>query len=165
MRNLLDWEYAFAQSEVMRTFGKRGATVRAGLTLMLALGATLGAPSDARASVFGGCAGTYDTGVPGTVGWVDSGVMLGVEAARPPASFEVVGPDGTTTTYPDGVGLIPPTDSMPLWFAPVDQVGDYIVTIAEEVCSAAVTELAEIVVPDLPLDTVWVSRSAPIPQH
>ena len=114
----------------------------------------------AQASVFGGCAGTYDTGVPGVVGWVDGGVMLGLEAARPPASFDIVAPDGITTTYRGGVGLIPPTDSMPLWFAGVDQLGDYIVTIDDEVCTVSVSALAEMELPELPLDTFWESRSA-----
>jgi hypothetical protein len=119
-------------------------------------------PTTARASILGGCAGTYDTGVPGAVGWVDGGVMLGLEAARPPSSFKVVGPDGTRTTYTDGAGLIPPTDSMPLWFAPVDQLGDYTVTIDDEVCIVTVTDLAAAPTHDDEVEiSSWTAHSAP----
>ena len=116
--------------------------LRGRLTVASLLVGALVLPLPARAEILSGCAGTYDTGVPGAVGWVDGGVMLGLEAARPPGSFEVVGPDGTRTAYTDGAGLIPPTDSMPLWFAPVDELGDYTVTIDDEVCIVSVTDLA-----------------------
>jgi hypothetical protein len=100
-------------------------------------------PGAARASILAGCVGTDDTAVPGVVGRVDVGVMLGTEAAQAPGLTTVVAPDGTTTSYRDGDGLIPPTDVMPIWFAPVGQLGDYVITTDGDACVATVTALAE----------------------
>jgi hypothetical protein len=127
----------------MRTFNNLGAIIRAGSALVLVLGVALGTPSRAQASILAGCVGTDDTAVPGVVGWVDVGVMLGTEAAQAPGLTTVVAPDGTTTNYLNGDGLIPPTDEMPIWFAPVDQLGNYTVTTDGDACIATVTALAE----------------------
>jgi hypothetical protein len=110
-----------------------------------------------------GCVGTDDTAVPGAVGWVDVGVMLGTGAALAPELTTVVAPDGATTNFPNGDGLIPPTDEMPIWFALVDQLGDYTVTTDGDDCKVTVTSLAEAPTPpSLPSDTAWEARSAPI---
>ena len=120
-------------------------------------------PGAARASILAGCVGTDDTAVPGAVGWVDVGVMLGTGAALAPELTTVVAPDGTTTIFPNGDGLIPPTDEMPIWFALVDQIGDYTVTTDGDDCKVTVTSLAEAAtLPSLPSDTAWEARSAPI---
>jgi hypothetical protein len=120
-------------------------------------------PGTARASILAGCVGTDDTAVPGAVGWVDVGVMLGTEAAQAPGLTTVVAPDGTTTNFLSGNGLIPPTDEMPIWFALVDQIGDYTVTTDGDDCTVTVTTLAEAATPSsLPSDTGWEARSAPI---
>ena len=100
-------------------------------------------PRVARASILAGCVGTDDTAVPGVVGWVDVGVMLGTEAAQAPGLTTVAASDGTTTNYLNGDGLILPTDEMPIWFAPVNQLGDYTVTTDGDACVATVTALAE----------------------
>ena len=122
-------------------------------------------PGAAYASILAGCVGTDDTAVPGVVGWVDVGVMLNTEAARAPGLTTVVAPDGTTTTYRDGNGLIPPTDEMPIWFAPVDRLGDYTVTTDGDECTVTVTTLAESATPpSLPSDSGWEAHSAPINQ-
>jgi hypothetical protein len=143
MRNLLDWEYVVAQSWVMRTLSRLSRILRVGLMLTLVLGVVLGTPIRAQASILAGCVGTDDTAVPGVVGWVDVGVMLGTEAARAPGLTTVVAPDGTATNFLNGEGLIPPNDEMPIWFAPVNQLGDYIVTNDGDECKVAVTALAE----------------------
>jgi hypothetical protein len=123
--------------------------------------------SPVRASILAGCVGTDDTAVSGVVGWVDVGVMLGTEAAQAPELTTVVAPDGTTTNFRDGDGLIPPTDEMPIWFAPVDQLGGYTVITDGEECAAVVTAQSEAITVDraeLVSGVVgsWVSRSAPV---
>ena len=120
-------------------------------------------PGAARASILAGCVGTDDTAVPGVVGWVDVGVSLGTEAARAPGLTTVVAPDGTATDFLNGDGLIPPTDEMPIWFAPVNQLGDYAVTTDGDACTVTVTALAEAATPpSLPSDTIWEAHSAPV---
>ena len=116
--------------------------------LVLAVIAMFGAqlivsPSSARASILAGCVGTDDTSVAGVIGWVDVGVMLGTEAARAPGLTTVIAPDGTPTNFLNGDGLIQPTDEMPIWFAPADQLGDYTVTTDGDACVATVTALAK----------------------
>jgi hypothetical protein len=52
---------------------------------------------------------------------------------------------------------------MPIWFALVDQIGDYTVTTDGDDCTVTVTTLAEAATPSsLPSDTGWEARSAPI---
>ena len=120
---------------------KRGLLVLAASAMFCAQ--LIVSPSLARASILAGCVGTDDTAVPGAVGWVDVGVMLGTEAARAPGLTTVVAPDGTATNFLNGDGLIPPTDEMPIWFAPVNQLGDYAVTTDGDECTVTVTALAE----------------------
>ena len=122
-------------------------------------------PNPVRASILAGCVGTDYTAVPGVVGWVDVGVMLGTEAAQAPGLTTVIAPDGTTTSYRDGDGLIPPTDEMPIWFAPVHQLGDYTVTTDGDECTVAVTALPlEAATTSIPIDVGWEAHSAPINQ-
>ena len=122
-------------------------------------------PGAAYASILAGCVGTDDTAVPGVVGWVDVGVMLGTETAQAPGQTTVVAPDGTTTNYHGGNGLIPPTDEMPIWFAPVDQLGDYTVMTDGNECTVAVTALPlDAATASIPIDVGWEARSAPINQ-
>jgi hypothetical protein len=91
--------------------------------------------------------------------------MLGTEPAQAPGLTTVVAPDGTTTTYRDGNGLIPPTDEMPIWFAPIDRLGDYTITTDGDECTVTVTTLAKVATPSsLPSDSGWEARSAPINQ-
>jgi hypothetical protein len=145
----------------MKTFGMLGGILRVALALMIVLGVALGTPSRAQASILAGCVGTDDTAVPGVVGWVDVGVMLGTEAAQAPGLTTVVAPDGTTTNFLNGDGLIPPTDEMPIWFAPVDQLGDYAVTTDGDACIATVTALARDEEPTLhSLNIDWEVHSA-----
>lgn len=145
----------------MRTFSNLGAIIRAGSALVLVLGAALAVPSRAQASILAGCVGTDDTAIPGVVGWVDVGVMLGTEAAQAPGLTTVVAPDGTTTNFLNGDGLIPPTDEMPIWFARVMQLGDYVITTDGDACVATVTALAadeELTLHSLNID--WEVHSA-----
>jgi hypothetical protein len=138
--------------------------------IALAIGASFIAqlvvsPGAAYASILAGCVGTDDTAVPGVVGWVDVSVMLGTEAAQAPGLTTVVAPDGTTTTYRDGNGLIPPTDEMPIWFAPIDRLGDFTITTDGDECTVTVTTLAKVATPSsLPSDSGWEAHSAPINQ-
>jgi hypothetical protein len=138
--------------------------------IALAIGASFIAqlvvsPGAAYASILAGCVGTDDTAVPGVVGWVDVGVMLGTEPAQAPGLTTVVAPDGTTTTYRDGNGLIPPTDEMPIWFAPIDRLGDFTITTDGDECTVTVTTLAKVATPSsLPSDSGWEAHSAPINQ-
>lgn len=123
-------------------------------------------PSPVRASILAGCVGTDDTAVPGVVGWVDVGVMLGTEAAQAPGLTTVAAPNGTTTSYLNGDGLIPPEDEMPIWFASVNQLGDYTVTTDGDACTVTVTALAEAATPpSLPSDTGWEAHSAPVTKN
>jgi len=92
--------------------------------------------------------------------------MLGTEAAQAPGLTTVVAPDGTTTSYGDGDGLIPPTDEMPIWFASVDQLGDYTITTDGDECTVTVTALAEAATPPpLPSGTIWEAHSAPVTKN
>jgi len=162
MRNLLDWEYAVAQSEAMRIFGNLGTIVRAGPALVLVLGVALGAPSRAQASILAGCVGTDDTTAPGVVGWVDVGLMLGMADPEPPVSLQVTDPNGNVIDYRDGVGLIPPTDVLPIWFASVEQQGDYgLVVDGEEHCTITVSVGSDDTLTSLEaIIRDWVPRSA-----
>jgi hypothetical protein len=129
------------------------------------IGQVMVSPGSAYASILAGCVGTDDTAVPGVVGWVDVGVMLGTETAQAPGQTTVVAPDGTTTNYHDGNGLIPPTDEMPIWFAPVDQLGEYTVMTDGNECTVAVTALPlDAATASIPIDVGWETRSAPINQ-
>lgn len=145
----------------MRTLSRLSGILRVALALMLVLGVALGTPSRAQASILAGCVGTDDTAVPGVVGWVDVGVMLGTEPAQAPGLTTVAAPDGTTTNFLNGDGLIPPTHEMPIWFAPVDQLGDYAVTTDGDACTATVTALARDEEPTLhSLNIDWEVHSA-----
>lgn len=113
--------------------------------LFLAFGLVMyavSAPQTAYATVPGGCVGTFETSLVNAVGWIDVGVMLGNEQATAPARFVVEAPDGAVTTYLNGDGLTPPTNVLPIWFAPADQLGDYRVIVDGEVCIATLTALA-----------------------
>jgi hypothetical protein len=96
-------------------------------------------PTSARASVLSGCVAPEDAGVTHLVGWVDVGVMLGMADPEPPASLQVTDPNGGVIDYRDGLGLITPTDVLPIWFAPAELVGTYEMVInGEERCTVHV---------------------------
>ena len=142
---------------------KRALPVVARLLLGAAVASLLW-PTSARASVLSGCVAPEDAGVTHLVGWVDVGVMLGMADPEPPASLQVTDPDGSVINYRDGVGLIPPTEVLPIWFAPAGQEGDFELVInGEEHCtvtvggsSAGTLTSLESVLGD------WVPQSAPI---
>jgi hypothetical protein len=117
----------------------------------------------ARGSVLSGCVAPEDAGVSHLVGWVDVGVMLGVAEPVPPASLRVTAPDGSVVDYRDGIGLLTPTDALPIWFAPAPLVGDYELVIdGDERCTLSVHDGSDgplTVVDEIELD--WVPRSAP----
>jgi hypothetical protein len=121
-------------------------------------------PEAAHASILSGCVAPEDAGVTHVVGWVDVGVMLGMAEPEPPHSMRVTAPDGSELDYRDGVGLTPPTDSLPIWFAPAVLDGPYEITInGEEHCTiilgdghASTAPVAE------GLDLDWEPHSAPV---
>jgi len=118
----------------------------------------------ARGSVLSGCVAPEDAGVSHLVGWVDVGVMLGVAEPVPPASLRVTAPDGSVVDYRDGVGLLSPTDALPIWFATAPLMGDYELVInGGERCTVSVHDGSDsppTVVDEIELD--WVPRSAPV---
>jgi hypothetical protein len=116
-----------------------------------------------RGSILTGCVGTNATGVSDAIGWVDVGVMLTAADPEPPASLHVVAPDGSEVEYRDGAGLTPPTETMPIWFAPALMSGEYRLVInGSEACTAFIgaEENASISIEQLVID--WEARSAPI---
>ena len=142
---------------------KRARPVFARL-LLGAAAASLMWPMSARASVLSGCVSPEEAGVNNHVGWIDVGVMLGMADPEPPASLQVTDPTGGVTEYLDGVGLIPPTDVLPIWFASAEQVGTYeLVVNRGEPCTVEVGNSPEallISLESIPED--WVPRSAPV---
>jgi hypothetical protein len=138
---------------------RRWATIAALLILL-----SFSSAPPARAEILSGCVAPEDAGVSHLVGWVDVGVMLGMADPEPPASLQVTDPDGSVINYRDGVGLIPPTEVLPIWFAPAGQEGDFELVInGEEHCtvtvggsSAGTLTSLESVLGD------WVPQSAPI---
>ena len=99
---------------------------------------TFGAPRTAHATILSGCVAPADAGVAHLVGWVDIGMLLSTGDPEPPASMQVIAPDGTVTEYRDGVGLIAPTEALPIWFALAEQTGDYQLVNGEERCTVYV---------------------------
>jgi len=118
----------------------------------------------ARAEILSGCVAPEDAGVSQLVGWVDGGVMLGMADPEPPTSLQVTAPDGSVVDYRDGVGLLVPTDLLPIWFAPAPLVGDYELVIdGGERCTVSVGDEPDRSVPaadEMELD--WVPHSAPV---
>ncbi len=145
----------------MNFSSRRRATIAA-LSLLLSFSS---APP-ARAEILSGCVAPEDAGVTHLVGWVDVGVMLGMAEPAPPVSMEVTAPDGSVVDYRDGVGLVAPTDAMPIWFAPAPLIGDYELVIdGGERCTVSVGDGPDRSVP--PADGIeldWVPRSAPVNQ-
>jgi hypothetical protein len=94
-------------------------------------------------------------------------VMLGMADPEPPHSMRVTAPDGSELDYRDGVGLTPPTDSLPIWFAPAVLDGPYEVTInGEEHCTIIVGDGHESTAPVADgLDLDWEPHSAPVRQN
>ncbi|MCX6369617.1 MAG: hypothetical protein NTX57_23365 [Armatimonadetes bacterium] len=138
------------------------AAAIASLSLTLSPAAAL----PARAEILSGCVAPEDAGVSNLVGWVDGGVMLGMADPEPPASLQVTAPDGSVANYRDGVGLLVPTDVLPIWFAPAPLVGDYELVIdGGERCTISVGDATDRSVPatyEIELD--WVPQSAPVHQ-
>jgi hypothetical protein len=134
-----------------------------GLAAVLLVALALTA-SPARASVLSGCVAPEDAGVTHVVGWVDVGVMLEMADPEPPHSMRVTAPDGSELDYRDGVGLTPPTDSLPIWFAPAVLDGPYEITInGEEHCTIVVNDGSDALTPiadEINLD--WEPHSAPV---
>ena len=118
----------------------------------------------ARASIIAGCVGPTETGVTHLVGWVDVGVMLGMADPEPPASLQVTDPNGSVIDYPDGLGLIAPTDVLPIWFAPAELDGTYELVInGEERCEIVVSDGSDgltSIAEEINLD--WTPQSAPV---
>jgi hypothetical protein len=124
-------------------------------------------PISVRASVLTGCVAPEDAGVTHLVGWVDVGVMLGMSEPEPPATLQVTDPNGEVVEYRDGIGLTPPTDVLPIWFAPAEIGGIYTLVIdGEERCTIAVTYGSDALTPiadEINLD--WEPHSAPVRQN
>lgn len=121
-------------------------------------------PTSARASVLSGCVAPEDAGVTHLVGWVDVGVMLGMADPEPPATLQVTDPNGEVVEYRDGLGLIPPTDVLPIWFAPAEIDGTYELVInGEERCEIVVSDGSDVltsIAEEINLD--WTPQSAPV---
>jgi hypothetical protein len=100
--------------------------------------------STVQATILAGCVGTFETGNPGTVGYVDNNVLLGTGPAHSPALLTVTAPDGTTKSYLNGEGLIAPTVAYPIWFVSVDQLGEYTISADGNACKATVTTLGAV---------------------
>jgi hypothetical protein len=136
------------------------AAAIASLSLTLSPAAVL----PVRAEILSGCVAPKDAAVSQLVGWVDVGVMLGMAEPEPPASLLVTAPDGSVVDYRDGVGLLTPTDALPIWFAPAPLMGDYELVIdGGERCTVSVHDGSDdppTVVDEIELN--WVPRSAPV---
>ena len=160
MRKPLDWVGPTPQSGFVK---KPTRPVVVHLLLSVAL-ATLMWPTSARASVLSGCVAPEDAGVTHLVGWVDVGVMLGMADPEPPASLQVTDPNGGVIDYRDGLGLITPTDVLPIWFAPAAIGGTYELVInGEERCEIAVSDGSDVltsIAEEINLD--WTPQSAPV---
>lgn len=163
MRKPLDWVGCTPQSVVVM---KRALPVVARLLLGAAV-ASLMWPTSARASVLSGCVTPEDAGVTHLVGWVDVGVMLGMADPEPPASLQVTDPNGGVIDYRDGLGLVTPTDVLPIWFAPAELAGTYELVInGEERCTIVVNDGSDALTPiadEIELD--WRPQSAPVHQN
>jgi hypothetical protein len=122
----------------------------------------LAAPT--RATVLGGCVAPAEAGVTHLVGWVDVGVMLGTAEPEPPSSLLVTAPDGRVIDYRNGAGLVPPTDVLPIWFAPAEIEGDYELLVdGYEACTIKVGDESVDLTPVADkIDGDWVPHSAPI---
>lgn len=163
MRKPLDWVGLTLQSGFVK---KPTRPVVVHLLLSVAL-ATLMWPTSARASVLSGCVAPEDAGVTHLVGWVDVGVMLGMADPEPPASLQVTDPNGGVIDYRDGLGLLPPTDALPIWFVPAETDGTYELVInGEERCTIIVNDGSDALTPianEIELD--WRPQSAPVQQN
>lgn len=142
---------------------KRALPVIARLLLGAAV-ASLMWPMSTRASVLSGCVAPEDAGVTHLIGWVDIGVMLGTADAEPPALLQVTDPIGQVIVYRDGLGLIAPTDVLPIWFAPAEINGDYeLVVDGLEACRITVgDESGGATLEADEIEGDWVPHSAPI---
>jgi len=143
----------------MNFFPRRPLTIAALLLVM-----SLATSVPVRAEILSGCVAPEDAGVSHLVGWVDGGVMLGMADPEPPTSLQVTAPDGSVVDYRDGVGLLTPTNVLPIWFAPAPLVGDYELVIdGGERCTVSVGDAPDRAVPaadEIELD--WVPHSAPV---
>lgn len=127
--------------------------------------------SAAQASIRAGCAGTIETGRSDAVGWIDANVMLQLGDAQVPSHFVVTAPDGSTDEYIEGVGLTPPDVVMPVWLAPVNGPGEYVLEVdgydcVVEITAGGETDLltaptgSEDDVPSVNPEGTWQARSA-----
>lgn len=77
------------------------------------------------------CAGSAELGRTDVVGVPDVGFMASGEPTTPKEwvvyRFTKLTGEHTLTRYWDGVGLTPPSDSYPLWLAPVEGPGMYFI--------------------------------------
>ncbi len=141
-------------------FSPRRPLTIAALSLFMSLATSV----PVRAEILSGCVAPEDAGVSHLVGWVDGGVMFGMADPEPPVSMQVTAPDGSVVDYRDGVGLVAPTDVLPIWFAPAPLAGDYELVIdGSERCTVSVHDGSDgppTVVDEIELD--WVPRSAPV---
>lgn len=114
---------------------RKPASAPKGVVAQMLLGVALASlmwPTSAGASVRSGCVAPEDAGVTHLVGWVDVGVMLGMADPEPPAALLVTDPNGDVIEYRDGLGLMPPKDDLPIWFAPAEIDGTYELVINGE---------------------------------
>lgn len=125
----------------------------------------------AQASIRAGCAGTIETGRSDAVGWIDANVMLQLGEAQVPGRFIVTAPDGSVVEHIDGAGLTPPDEVMPVWLAPVNGPGEYVlevdgydcvveITAGGETDLLTVTNGSNAAAPSVILDDTWQARSA-----
>ena len=85
----------------------------------------LAIPPASRASLRAGCVGSDDIGVPGMVGWTDAGLLFQTDPAEAPHVLQILGPNGVSARYLDGIGLRLPNAESPFWLATVHKDGQY----------------------------------------
>lgn len=141
------------------TFSTR---LRSTIAVLFAL-LSISSASPAKAEILSGCVAPEDAGVTQVVGWVDVGVMLGMADPEPPTTLQVTDPNGAVVVYRDGLGLLPPTGVLPIWFAPAPLAGDYELVIdGSERCTVSIRGQSDSpLIVDDEIKRDWASRSAP----
>jgi len=140
------------------------------LVLVIGLVAMSLPVSSAQASIRAGCAGTIETGRSDAVGWIDANVMLQLGEAQVPSRLVVTAPDGSVVEHIDGAGLTPPDEVMPVWLAPVNGPGEYVLEVDGYECVVEITAGGETNLRKAPngssaaassvnLDDTWQARS------
>lgn len=99
------------------------------LFVVAMLAGTFVIPPASRAALRAGCVGSDDIGTPGMIGWTDAGLLFQTDPAEAPHRLQIVGLDGVSVLYLDGIGLRLPTEESPFWLATVHEDGQYVLIV------------------------------------